>query len=67
MKNLIIYLSAILLLTVDYSFGQNAHFIKSGVIEYEKTVNMYALFRKDIDKDNETSNPPQSGTSPIWR
>jgi GLPGLI family protein len=58
MKNLIIYLSAILLLTVDYSFGQNAHFIKSGVIEYEKTVNMYALFRKDIDKDNESYMQP---------
>jgi GLPGLI family protein len=38
--------------------GQNAHFIKSGVIAYEKTVNMYALFRKDINKDNESYMQP---------
>jgi len=47
-----------LLLTVDFSFGQNAHFTTSGVVEYEKTVNMYALFKKDIDKDNESYMQP---------
>ncbi len=54
MKNVIIYLTAILLLTADFSFGQNAHFTTSGVIEYEKTVNMFAVFQKSIDKDNES-------------
>jgi GLPGLI family protein len=54
MKNVIIFLTAILLLTVDLSFGQNTHFTTSGIIEYEKTINMFAMFRKDIDKDNES-------------
>ena len=54
MKNIIIYLTATLLLTTDFSFGQNVHFITSGIIEYEKTINMYALFRKDIYNDNES-------------
>jgi GLPGLI family protein len=40
------------------AFGQNAHFAKSGVIEYEKTVNMYAIFSKDINKDNESYMQP---------
>ncbi len=58
MKNIIIFLTAILLLTVDLSFGQNTHFTTSGVIEYEKTINMFALFRKDINKDNESYMQP---------
>jgi len=58
MKNVIICLTAIFLSTASLSFGQNAHFVKSGVIEFEKTVNMYALFRKDINKDNESYMQP---------
>jgi GLPGLI family protein len=54
MKNIIFFLTAILLSTADLSFGQNAHFVNSGVIEFEKTVNMFALFKKNIDKDNES-------------
>jgi GLPGLI family protein len=54
MKNITFFITAILLLTTGVSFGQNAHFINSGVIEYEKTVNMYAIFKKDINKDNES-------------
>jgi len=54
MKNVIIFLTAILLLNGHLSFGQDVHFTTSGVIEYEKTVNMYALFRKDINSQNES-------------
>jgi GLPGLI family protein len=36
------------------TFGQNAHFTTSGIIEFEKTVNMYAIFQKGINKDNES-------------
>jgi GLPGLI family protein len=34
-------------------FAQNAHFIKKGVIEFEKKSNMYAIIKKRINKDNE--------------
>jgi GLPGLI family protein len=54
MKSIIFFLTAILLSTADLSFGQNAHFVTSGVIEYEKTVNMFAVFQKGINKDNES-------------
>ncbi len=54
MKKIAIYIIAMLTLGSSLAFGQNAHFPMSGVIEYEKTVNMYALFRKDINKDNES-------------
>ncbi|EHQ30183.1 GLPGLI family protein [Mucilaginibacter paludis] len=33
--------------------GQNAHFTVQGVIEFDKTVNTYALFRKNINSENE--------------
>jgi len=54
MKKFAIFTIAILTLGSSLAFGQNAHFTMSGVIEYEKTVNMYALFRKDINSDNES-------------
>jgi GLPGLI family protein len=54
MKNIIFSLTAILLSTVNLSFGQNAHFVTSGVIEFEKTINMFAVFQKGINKDNES-------------
>ncbi len=34
--------------------AQNIHFVKNGVIEFEKRSNMYALIKKRINKDNET-------------
>lgn len=45
-----------LLLTLGMStvFAQNKHFTKSGIIEFEKSANMYALLRKEINKNNET-------------
>ena len=54
MKSIIFFLTAILLSTVNLSFGQNAHFVTSGVIEFEKTINMFAVFQKGINKDNES-------------
>jgi GLPGLI family protein len=54
MKKFTIYTTLLLALSSSLSFGQNAHFVTSGIIEYEKTINMYALFRKDINKDNES-------------
>ncbi len=34
--------------------GQNAHFVYEGVIEFDKSVNTYALMKKSINKDNES-------------
>ena len=51
-------LKYIILFAVIFSgsnlFAQNVHFVKNGVIEFEKRANMYALIKKKIDKDNET-------------
>jgi len=59
MKNLIIFFTAILVLSVSISSAQtNVHFTTSGVIEYEKTINMYALLKKQINKDNEAFYQP---------
>ncbi|WP_316830475.1 GLPGLI family protein [Pedobacter aquatilis] len=38
----------------DHCLAQNVHFIKNGVIEFEKRSNMYALIKKRITKNNET-------------
>jgi GLPGLI family protein len=34
------------------AFGQNAHFTTEGTIEFDKTVNMFALIKKEITKDD---------------
>jgi GLPGLI family protein len=36
-----------------HAVAQRARFLKAGVIEYEKTVNMYDIIEKKITKDNE--------------
>jgi len=36
------------------TFAQNTHFVKNGVIEFEKRSNMYAVIKKKINKDNES-------------
>jgi GLPGLI family protein len=53
MKNLIILSTCILMLGSSTLFAQNKHFTTHGTIEYEKTVNMYAFFEKQINKNNE--------------
>ncbi len=59
MKNTIIFFTTILVLSASISFGQsNVHFTTSGVIEFEKTINMYALLKKQINKDNEAFYQP---------
>lgn len=47
-------ISVALLLITGNTFAQNAHFVNSGTIEFEKTANMFALFSRSINKDNET-------------
>lgn len=46
-------ISCLLVFTANFLFAQNAHFTTSGTIEYNKTVNMYALIQKEMTKDNE--------------
>jgi GLPGLI family protein len=36
------------------SLAQNVRFIRSGLIEYRKTVNMYAVIQRSINKENES-------------
>jgi GLPGLI family protein len=52
MKKYIIIL--ISLFSSSILFAQNAHFTTSGIIQYEKKVNMYAVIKKAINKDNES-------------
>lgn len=49
MKTLAMILSGALLLGLTPAFAQNAHFTNSGVIEYEKSVNMFALLKKQVE------------------
>ncbi|HVV54629.1 MAG TPA: GLPGLI family protein [Mucilaginibacter sp.] len=39
-------------------FAQHAHFTTSGVIEFEKRANMYAIIQRSIDKDNDAFEEP---------
>jgi GLPGLI family protein len=57
-KITVITLIGAILFSSGLAFGQNAHFTNSGVIEYEKSVNMFALIKKRIDKDNESYMEP---------
>src|SRR5665213_940367 len=51
MKKLIVTIS---ILTVINSalYAQNVRFVRSGIITYQKTVNMYAIIQRGIDKEN---------------
>lgn len=49
MKIFTILCISVLLLTADMAFAQNAHFTTSGTIEFEKTVNMFALIKRQVD------------------
>jgi GLPGLI family protein len=53
MKQVLVIAGYLTLSSWGAVFGQNAKFIRSGVIEYDKTVNMYALIEKSINADNE--------------
>lgn len=43
---------------INLTFAQNAHFITSGVVEFQKSANMYAIFKKQINSDNESFYQP---------
>lgn len=59
MKNKITtILIGLLFMVSNGAFAQHAHFTKSGTIEFEKRVNMYALIQKAINKDNEAFYSP---------
>jgi GLPGLI family protein len=54
MKTKIITIIALLVLCSNTLFAQNEHFTVHGTIEFEKTVNMFALIQKQITTDNES-------------
>src|SRR3954470_9377893 len=55
MKSTFIIITACLLIfTGNLVMAQNAHFTTSGTIEFEKSINMYGLIKKFINKDNES-------------
>ena len=58
MKKILLSIIVLHLLTSGILYGQNAHFTTSGVIEYEKTINMFALLKRQINKDNEAFYQP---------
>ena len=48
-----------LLLLANYTLkAQNTHFTTTGNIQFEKTVNMYAMLKKQITADNESYYTP---------
>lgn len=53
MKRLTSIIAVVLMLSADAVVAQYARFPTSGTIEYEKTINMYALIKKRINKENE--------------
>lgn len=53
MKKMILTLGTLAIVTVS-SFAQNVRFTRSGLIEYKKTINMYAIIQRSINKENET-------------
>ncbi|WP_448699723.1 GLPGLI family protein [Mucilaginibacter sp. AW1-3] len=57
MKRLSI-ITLLLVLPCGFLYAQNAHFSINGVIEYQKSVNMFALMKKNINKDNESYMQP---------
>lgn len=52
MKQLLISFSCLILLSGSTLKAQNKHFITSGVIEFERTANMFALVKKKITKNS---------------
>ncbi|MGZ4000948.1 MAG: GLPGLI family protein, partial [Mucilaginibacter sp.] len=55
-KTVILYFGLLFLSTTI--FAQHAHFTTSGTIEFEKKVNIYAMIKKEINKDNEAFYTP---------
>jgi len=51
MRTTLLTIACSLLLTGNVLYAQNARFPTSGIIEFEKTVNIYALIKKEINRD----------------
>jgi len=54
MKNTLIAFICALVFTGPIAKAQYAHFTTGGTIEYEKSVNMFVIIKKMINKDNES-------------
>lgn len=52
-----IFFICLSLFSVNILFAQNKHFIRSGVIEFERTVNMFALVKKKVTKTTMENKP----------
>ncbi|MVN23165.1 GLPGLI family protein [Mucilaginibacter arboris] len=49
-----VILTAVCLFVYSQMQAQNTHFTTVGSIEFEKTINMFAMIKKQINKDNES-------------
>lgn len=59
MKTTIKYITLFAVIFISKSLmAQNIHFVKNGVIEFEKRSNIYAVIKKKINKDNESYMAP---------
>ncbi len=56
MKRLTLLITA--LICTQVLLAQNAHFTTSGTVEFERRINMFAMIKKQIDKDNESYMQP---------
>ncbi|MBW4889443.1 GLPGLI family protein [Mucilaginibacter sp. HMF5004] len=54
MKRILTLLACALLLSGQFAKAQYTHFTTVGTIEYDRTVNMYAVIKRMINKENET-------------
>jgi GLPGLI family protein len=54
MKTILTLFICFLMLAGKASVAQNAHFATQGTVDFEKQVNMYALIKKNINKNNES-------------
>ena len=53
-KTLKLIIICTIIFITNHCFAQNVHFVKNGIIEFEKRSNMYALIKKRINTRNET-------------
>jgi len=54
MKYILLPATLLLILCSNRLFAQNKHFSENGNITFEKSINMYALIQKQINKNNES-------------
>jgi GLPGLI family protein len=57
MKYVLQFFICLLILGTNTLFAQNKHFITSGVIEFERTANMFALVKKKVTKNTMENKP----------